>query len=321
MARYHISSNGTPAVCHAEKGNCPLGGADGMQNHFDTKEEAQAAVDEQNMASFSVGENNVDGNANLHVEGDVNAANEIINHRFSSSTRSQAKLLHVLADNNDKVEHGDVTLDKLSKVKFDSPASMESDKVQENSDYIRGLYDQIKPLSKTKMTSQRITRERAVMPRVVTLQDVKDYQNANQFDKQSPITVYHMAKNFAEKTEGLSSAEIDKINANEGLVAHFAKANNMTPKSMELGSTAGRTYLKKKLGIDFPRDSMQMSQSVVFSEYGAKILPEDYDKEKVEKALSYWQDDNDETHQYNGRHLAHMKWQASSSELRKILGL
>lgn len=52
MARYHISSSGTPAVCHAEKGNCPLGGADGMQNHFDTKEAAQAAADRQALSGF-----------------------------------------------------------------------------------------------------------------------------------------------------------------------------------------------------------------------------------------------------------------------------
>lgn len=39
MAKYHIKADGTPGVCHAKNGNCPLGGAD---SHFDTAEAAQA---------------------------------------------------------------------------------------------------------------------------------------------------------------------------------------------------------------------------------------------------------------------------------------
>ena len=68
MARYHISSNGTPAVCHAEKGNCPLGGADGMQNHFDTKEAAQAAADRQAMSGFAVDRLSADKHADMSNE-------------------------------------------------------------------------------------------------------------------------------------------------------------------------------------------------------------------------------------------------------------
>lgn len=45
MTKYHIKRDGTPGVCHAVKGHCPLGGAD---NHFTTQEAAQQAADERN---------------------------------------------------------------------------------------------------------------------------------------------------------------------------------------------------------------------------------------------------------------------------------
>lgn len=54
MPRYHIKKDGTPGVCHAEKDKCPLGGVSGEENHFDTRAEAQAAIDKQHMNSFAV---------------------------------------------------------------------------------------------------------------------------------------------------------------------------------------------------------------------------------------------------------------------------
>lgn len=45
MAKFHINKNGVPAPCHAKKGNCPLGGDSGNENHYESQEEAQNAVD------------------------------------------------------------------------------------------------------------------------------------------------------------------------------------------------------------------------------------------------------------------------------------
>lgn len=43
---YHIAKNGTPAICKAQPGKCPLGSQD---EHFDTIEEAQIYADELNQ--------------------------------------------------------------------------------------------------------------------------------------------------------------------------------------------------------------------------------------------------------------------------------
>ena len=43
---YHIAKNGTPAICTAQPGKCPLGNQD---EHFDTVEEAQIYADELNQ--------------------------------------------------------------------------------------------------------------------------------------------------------------------------------------------------------------------------------------------------------------------------------
>jgi hypothetical protein len=51
MSKFHINKNGVPAPCHAQQGNCPLGGAD---QHFSTKEEAQAFADKENKQAHSL---------------------------------------------------------------------------------------------------------------------------------------------------------------------------------------------------------------------------------------------------------------------------
>lgn len=43
--KYHISKNGTPAVCHAQPGNCPIGGND---VHFNSPEKALEYADNKN---------------------------------------------------------------------------------------------------------------------------------------------------------------------------------------------------------------------------------------------------------------------------------
>ena len=45
MAKYHVKKDGTPGVCRAQEGNCPLGDS---SQHFSSKEEAQDYVDKVN---------------------------------------------------------------------------------------------------------------------------------------------------------------------------------------------------------------------------------------------------------------------------------
>ena len=50
MARYHIKKDGTPGICHAQPGKCPLGG---MSQHYASAELAQQAADAQHLENFS----------------------------------------------------------------------------------------------------------------------------------------------------------------------------------------------------------------------------------------------------------------------------
>ena len=47
MTRYHMREDGTPGICHAQEGNCPLGGS---ENHVEaeTLEQAQQQFDDKN---------------------------------------------------------------------------------------------------------------------------------------------------------------------------------------------------------------------------------------------------------------------------------
>lgn len=49
MARYHIKKDGTPGLCHARPGFCPLGGEG---EHYPSMEAAQAYADSKNLNSF-----------------------------------------------------------------------------------------------------------------------------------------------------------------------------------------------------------------------------------------------------------------------------
>lgn len=51
MNRYHITKNGTPGVCKAKPGNCPLAGTN---EHFDTKVEAEEFIQKKFESSYSV---------------------------------------------------------------------------------------------------------------------------------------------------------------------------------------------------------------------------------------------------------------------------
>lgn len=51
MPKYHVKKDGTPGVCHAKEGNCPLGGS---ENHFETQEEAYEHGQKQLEKEFGV---------------------------------------------------------------------------------------------------------------------------------------------------------------------------------------------------------------------------------------------------------------------------
>lgn len=52
--KYHIDKKGVPAVCKANKRKCPLGGVSGDENHYSSIEEAQAAIDRENLENFEL---------------------------------------------------------------------------------------------------------------------------------------------------------------------------------------------------------------------------------------------------------------------------
>lgn len=45
MSKYHVKKDGTPGICRAQEGNCPLGDS---SQHFSSKEEAQDYADKVN---------------------------------------------------------------------------------------------------------------------------------------------------------------------------------------------------------------------------------------------------------------------------------
>lgn len=54
MSKFHINKHGVPDPCRAKKGNCPLGGNSGDENHYATIEEAQEAADRMNEREYGL---------------------------------------------------------------------------------------------------------------------------------------------------------------------------------------------------------------------------------------------------------------------------
>ena len=87
--KYHINKKGIPAVCHAEKGPCPLGGAD---NHFSTKEEAQKVSDERNADNYlTLNQNEFKLKKHASLYELFSSNNSILNH-YNNLEKKKVKL-------------------------------------------------------------------------------------------------------------------------------------------------------------------------------------------------------------------------------------
>lgn len=66
MAKYHITPKGLPHICKAEKGRCPFGG---MDDHYDSMEDAQAAINSKMENEFGLlPGNNVEQKKTVEVQ-------------------------------------------------------------------------------------------------------------------------------------------------------------------------------------------------------------------------------------------------------------
>lgn len=114
MTKFHINKHGVPAPCHAQKGKCPLGGADGQQNHFDSEEAAKEYLNEVNAEKYG----------NLHqVEAESPFSKEMIKEKFPNLTAEEVERVQKYADKeleiNQEVEDLKKTRDKASDEYFD----------------------------------------------------------------------------------------------------------------------------------------------------------------------------------------------------------
>lgn len=74
--RYHISKNGSPAVCYAKTGNCPLGN----DNHFESEAEARKYAYMKNEDKYGVIPTSVES----LTQNDISEALKVLNkHGFS----------------------------------------------------------------------------------------------------------------------------------------------------------------------------------------------------------------------------------------------
>ena len=69
MAKYHVKKDGTPGVCHAQEGNCPLGDS---SQHFSNIQDAQDYADKINEEKAELSSMNTEEVKNRALEDNEN---------------------------------------------------------------------------------------------------------------------------------------------------------------------------------------------------------------------------------------------------------
>ena len=92
MSKYHVKKDGTPGICHAQEGNCPLGDS---SQHFSSKEEAQDYADKINEEKAELSSMNTEEVKNRALEDNENGdkyRTELYNRLSNNTERKEFKL-------------------------------------------------------------------------------------------------------------------------------------------------------------------------------------------------------------------------------------
>lgn len=92
MAKYHVKKDGTPGVCHAQEGNCPLGDS---SQHFSNIQDAQDYADKINEEKAELSSMNTEEVKNRALEDNENGdkyRTELYNRLSNNTERKEFKL-------------------------------------------------------------------------------------------------------------------------------------------------------------------------------------------------------------------------------------
>ena len=92
MAKYHVKKDGTPGLCKAQEGNCPLGDS---SQHFSTIQDAQDYADKINEEKAELSSMNTEEVKNRALEDNENGdkyRTELYNRLSNNTERKEFKL-------------------------------------------------------------------------------------------------------------------------------------------------------------------------------------------------------------------------------------
>ena len=92
MSKYHVKKDGTPGVCHAQEGNCPLGDS---SQHFSNIQDAQDYADKINEEKAELSSMNTEEVKSRALEDNENGdkyRTELYNRLSNNTERKEFKL-------------------------------------------------------------------------------------------------------------------------------------------------------------------------------------------------------------------------------------
>lgn len=122
---YHISKDGTPGICRAQAGRCPLGGA---SEHFETEAQAYEAAQSQMESKFSV-----DGHSLTNEDVQINISNLI--RELNDEPRSLGAKMTILSQK-------EAMLDAMEMMEENPFSKEELNEVQNSVDTIREQWNE-----------------------------------------------------------------------------------------------------------------------------------------------------------------------------------
>jgi len=221
MTKYHINSQGVPAVCRAQAGNCPFGG---NEQHFTNIEEAQKFADKLNEDKYGIFKN-VKANKVYEIPEGTPKENRIKKEQFVNKNHKLVKSGDTWVHLDDKENVIGTMRDPIAVYDNDGDlveiADLDSELTKTSIQGLRAL----KTLSKFNLISRDLTDATKSINFFSPKQDIEEYKEAIEEERADAEERSLNAFRKRIEVKGASNTEdlFRKAGNKDPLSNHFSK--------------------------------------------------------------------------------------------------
>lgn len=234
MAKYHINSQGVPAICRAKEGNCPFGGD---EQHFSNVNEAQEFANKLNEDRYGLFKN-VESNKDYSIPEGIPQVDRIDKEDFVNKNHKLLKSgdnwIHL--DNNDEV----IGTMKEPIAIYDNDGDLVE--IADIDNYstkmsVQGLRA-LKTLSKFNLVSKDLVDATSSINFYTPVEDIDEYKDvAEQENTEADVRSYEAFKARISTKGGHETADLFSRDSDDKMNNHFRE---LSVKRDKENAKAGR---------------------------------------------------------------------------------